>query len=88
MSTTESLRCACGAWSGERCEEHAAVEAMMVAAWVPEQNRATAAAMGLKSIEGCGRVRLTEGLLVSRACASRMRRYDSQWVEIIGEVVT
>lgn len=75
-------RCACGEWSGVRCE--ARVARLVRARVIPEQHRGTAETLGASAQLPMG---LGEVLHVHPECAEHMAKTEPQWVKVLDEVV-
>ncbi len=78
----ETVRCACGAWSGHRCSWVGPESGTVLVEYMPEQHRASHAAAGNRGIyphNGARRIR------VERSCADQMIEHDGEWCSIIDQ---
>lgn len=79
-SPIETVRCACGEWSGERCEWSGPHSETVVVEYMPEQHRASHKAAGnCGSYPNNGACRIR----VNDECADRMLEIDGDWCRIV-----
>ena len=75
----EVVDCACGEWSGERCQWAGPQDETVLVEWMPEHLRASHEAAGNRgAYPGNGSTRIR----VERSCAERMIECDGEWCEI------
>lgn len=75
----ETVRCACGEWSGHRCSWVGDRSETVIVEFMPEQYRSSHAAAGNRGLypaSGARRIR------VERSCADSMIEQDGEWCEI------
>ena len=76
----ETVRCACGEWSGHRCSWVGPESETVLIEYMPEQHRSSHTAAGNRGVypaNGARRVR------VERSCADSMIDQDGEWCEIV-----
>lgn len=75
-----TVRCECGAWSGERCCWVGSPDETVLVEFMPEQYRESHRAGGSEGTyphNGARRIR------VERSCGARMLEHDGDWCEVV-----
>lgn len=81
--TGQTVRCACGEWSGVRCQWSGPREETVVVEYMPDHLRSSHEAAGNRGNRGAYPHNGARRIRVDRSCAEAMVRDDGDWCEVI-----